>query len=433
MSERIYAWLLGLYPAHFRRTCGEEALQLFRDRMRHETGFWLKVRLWLDLLTDLAASLPREYGRVADPQPVETAPYFRLLANESPRRSPFVFGAIISLITLSALPFLMSHSGGYGNASGLALEPLRIADTPPPESAPHPQRADIKEVIAEIAATLKENYIDAEVAQRMAEALAAHQKAGDYRMVRDTSAFADLLTAHLQAVSHDFHLWVEDMPLPAGSAAESSPEVIARFRREMQLTNCTFETVELLPHDIGYLKLNSFPSLSFCGSIAAASMAKLNAAGAIIFDLRYNRGGSLEMVALLESYLFAQPTRLDDIYNRAEGSTRQIWTAPVPGNRLADRPAYVLVSRGTVSGAEQFAYDLQALKRATIVGETTAGAGHIARAFRIGDFFTAVVPVAKPINPITKKNWEATGVLPDVHARPEDALAIAQRLAETPK
>ncbi len=62
MSERIYGWLLRLYPAQFRETYGDAALQLFRDRLRDERGFFPRLRLWLDLLTDLAVSLPREHA-----------------------------------------------------------------------------------------------------------------------------------------------------------------------------------------------------------------------------------------------------------------------------------------------------------------------------------------------------------------------------------
>ena len=51
------------FPSHFRNTYGDEALQLFRDRARDETGFFLRFRLWLDLLVDLAPSLPQEYRR----------------------------------------------------------------------------------------------------------------------------------------------------------------------------------------------------------------------------------------------------------------------------------------------------------------------------------------------------------------------------------
>jgi len=64
MSEKIYAWLLRLYPPHFRENYGDEALQLLRDRARDETGFFRTLRLWLDLLTDLVISIPREYRSV---------------------------------------------------------------------------------------------------------------------------------------------------------------------------------------------------------------------------------------------------------------------------------------------------------------------------------------------------------------------------------
>ena len=67
MSEKIYACLLRLFPSHFRESYGNEALQLFRDRARDEKGFFSRVRLWLDLLTDLAISVPqqRRYARPA--------------------------------------------------------------------------------------------------------------------------------------------------------------------------------------------------------------------------------------------------------------------------------------------------------------------------------------------------------------------------------
>src|SRR5436309_14244547 len=64
MSEKIYAWLLRLFPSRFREAYGEEALQLVRDRCRDDKGFLLRLRLWLDLLGDLALSVPRAYFRV---------------------------------------------------------------------------------------------------------------------------------------------------------------------------------------------------------------------------------------------------------------------------------------------------------------------------------------------------------------------------------
>ena len=90
---------------------------------------------------------------------------------------------------------------------------------------------------------------------------------------------------------------------------------------------------------------------------------------------------------------------------------------------------YVLTSPRTFSGAEEFSYDLQSLKRATIVGEVTGGGAHPVRGLRIDDRFIIGVPFAKAINPLTKTNWEGTGVKPDVAVAASDALTTAQRLA----
>ncbi len=75
MSEKIYVLLLRLHSAQFREAYGAEALQLFRDRARDEKGFPASVRLWLDLLADLAISIPRGYrhsGRNSSPPPLSS-------------------------------------------------------------------------------------------------------------------------------------------------------------------------------------------------------------------------------------------------------------------------------------------------------------------------------------------------------------------------
>ena len=52
MSERIYAWLLRLYPAEFRKAYGDQAMQLFRDRAREERGF-RRIVFWMDIAATL--------------------------------------------------------------------------------------------------------------------------------------------------------------------------------------------------------------------------------------------------------------------------------------------------------------------------------------------------------------------------------------------
>ena len=81
------------------------------------------------------------------------------------------------------------------------------------------------------------------------------------------------------------------------------------------------------------------------------------------------------------------------------------------------------------SGAEEFSYNLKNLKRATIVGETTGGGAHPVAGHRIDEHFSITVPYARAINPISKTNWEGTGVEPDVKVPAADALATAEKLA----
>jgi C-terminal processing protease CtpA/Prc len=195
----------------------------------------------------------------------------------------------------------------------------------------------------------------------------------------------------------------------------------------LERENCTFESVKILPRNIGYLKLNSFPDVSICRSIAVAAMASLNHADAIIFDLRDNRGGYAEMVMLISAYLFDHP---EYMYDPRESPTEKSWTrSPVAGNRLADKPLYLLTSGTTWSAAEQFSYDLKMLKRATLVGERTRGGAHAGVFYRIDDHFGMGIPEVKAVNPFSKADWEGVGIEPDLKVKAADALEAAERLA----
>jgi C-terminal processing protease CtpA/Prc len=212
-----------------------------------------------------------------------------------------------------------------------------------------------------------------------------------------------------------------------GRPLEPTPDDREHFRSAMEQNNCTFEKIEMLPHDIGYLKLNSFPDLSICRPKAEATMASLNHVNAILFDLRDNRGGQPEMVSFVAGYLFDHP---EYWYNPRENTTQKSWTqSPVKGSKLADKPVYVLTSARTASGAEQFCYNLKMLKRATLVGETTSGSAHSGVWHRIDEHFGMGIPEVKPVNPYAKSDWEGTGVEPDVKVKAEDALKTAEDLA----
>jgi hypothetical protein len=486
MSEKVYALLLCLFPSRFREAYGDEALQLFRDRARDEKGLLPRIRLGLDLFADLAISVPREYF-YAEPELLGAAgqrlggtPSFYFLGDEAPRPGALFLGTILSLAALLIFSSLLSQGGNHrpriatarqrqraaappssasarpGNSQSTALPRQDPSLSLPPSIPPPGQTAsaippvpddanpttttavqhesvDARErqrVVDSAIANLKQHYVYPDVAQKMADALRTHEKRGDDDAVMNGEAFADLLTKQMRDVSDDRHLELvySRSPLPQ-HPTEPTPEGLARYRAAMNQENCTFEKVAILPRNIGYLKLNSFPDLSVCRTTATAAMASLNHVDAMIFDLRDNRGGMPETVALMAAYLFDRPEYL---YNPRENTTRQSWTlSPVPGNRLADKPVYVLTSAKTFSGAEQFCYDLKMLKRITLVGEKTAGGAHSGVWHRLDDHFGMGIPETKPINPFSETDWEGTGVEPHVKVKPADALATAVKLAES--
>jgi hypothetical protein len=85
----------------------------------------------------------------------------------------------------------------------------------------------------------------------------------------------------------------------------------------------------------------------------------------------------------------------------------------------------VLISNRTFSAAEEFAYDLQVLHRALLIGETTGGGAHPVSPQLITNGFIGFIPYARAVNPVTKTNWEAVGVKPDVKVDPNIALDAA--------
>src|SRR4029079_14564144 len=174
--------------------------------------------------------------------------------------------------------------------------------------------------------------------------------------------------------------------------------------------------------------LRGFQPAQFGAETVVAAMNFVANTDALIVDLRRNGGGDPSMVSLISSYLFgSEPVHLNDLYFRPDDSTRQWWTLQyVPGKRYGDKkPVYVLTSNRTFSAAEEFTYNLKNLKRATIVGETTGGGAHPGGMRRIGEHFGMFIPTGRAINPISKTNWEGTGVKPDVDVPADQALKVA--------
>jgi hypothetical protein len=473
MSEKIYVLLLGLYPSHFRTAYGDEAIQLFRDRFRDERGFLSRVRLWWDLLADLIVSLPREHwssrpslASVSSRRRLEGAPCFEVLEGGSPRPGALCLAAVLSVTALAVISILMSWAarnagmhasvfpdtaptvmksssfgsrntryvrsrvGGSG-ASGAGTQGSRqpkgqsmggIA-APAASGDTSVDATERQHVVDAVVADLQQHYFDPAVAHQMADALDTHQRHGDDAAATTDKEFAALLTAQMREVSHDLHLEVmyTATPLP-----QSSPQQLARM---LTKDNCQFKKVQILPHNIGYLKLNAFLSPSDCGHTATAAMTSLNGVNAVIFDLRDNIGGTSEMVSLIASWLFDHP---EYMFDPRRVPTSRSWTSsPVPGSKLVTKPVYILTSSTTISAAEQFTYDLKMLKRATVVGEVTAGGAHAGVWHPIDDHFGVFIPENRAVNPYSQADWEAVGIQPDIKVPAAAALETALQQAQS--
>ena len=289
-------------------------------------------------------------------------------------------------------------------------------------------------VIDAILKRLNESYVFPEVVKKMEQSIRERVDKKEYDQITSARQFATTLTKDLQAVSNDKHLRVRysNEPVPErGPRHEPTSEEREQRRRDLNWMNHGFGKVERLRGNIGYLEFFNFMDEELGSDTVAAAMNFVNGTDALIIDMRRNGGGNPAMVALVCSYLFgSEPVHLNDLYWREGNRTEEFWTRKeVAGKRYLNKDVYVLTSKQTFSGAEEFTYNLKNLKRATIVGETTGGGAHPGGGFRIAEHFGMFVPTGRAISPITKTNWEGTGVTPDISVPADQALLVARLMA----
>jgi hypothetical protein len=313
----------------------------------------------------------------------------------------------------------------------LAACPLAAADSPDP-TITDSERATL---IAGSIEKLKQFYVFPDTATKLERVIRSRASSREFRSISSGTELARTLTNYLQDTTHDKHLRAEFFPSGAPpTPASLTPTAEEREAQRLSALpeNFGFEQARHLPGNVGYLEIRGFYTAAIAAPTATAAMGFLANTDALIIDVRRNFGGEPESVAYVASYLFDESMHLDDLYMRwPESQTRQFWTAPtVPGLRFgAHKPVYILTSHATFSGGEAFVYNLQALRRAQIVGEVTAGAAHLTIPIRVSEHFTIAVPFGRSVNPTTGKDWEGSGVVPDVSTSANEAPNAAYRLA----
>lgn len=318
---------------------------------------------------------------------------------------------------------------------------------PPEQKAPF-SAADGEAAVMMLASSLEENFVRPDKGKAYAEALRAKLAAGGYRSFATADEFAKAVTVDLQAIFPDRHL-----RLFAPRAADGSgPRV-----RTSPAGGSAIARSGWLADGVAYISFTSFPGNDATLSGLQSFLGEHADAKTLIIDARQHRGGGLNEMDLIFPQIFGRETELVQmdtrlsVEQRGEGvfednrTMRRIagpadvvrrahFAIPTatPGP-LSRAKVYLLTSNRTASAAEHLALSLKRTGRATLIGETTRGAGNYGRSVKLPGGYSAFVPLGRTFDPATDKGWEGVGIEPDVKIPADQALDQALRLAGVSK
>ncbi len=176
-------------------------------------------------------------------------------------------------------------------------------------------------------------------------------------------------------------------------------------------TTPSISTVRLMDNGVGYLRIDSFTSGTAVEFRNAVNSLTNQGATSLIFDLRDNSGENLNAALVATDYCV--PSGLIAQSQDKDGNVADL--------RMSDEneitlPMVCLVNGSTASGAELFANALRKMAGATIVGSTTAGKGVLLSDPQSLSDGSAVVITVGILLDNEGKNWNGTGLTPDVDA-----------------
>jgi hypothetical protein len=320
---------------------------------------------------------------------------------------------LVKYATSIVVAFMLALTSSFAGAIAYAPQ----VPQPVPAALDEANRRAVVEAAAKM---LRERYVFPDVGNQAARAIESALGAGDYNGLDQPRAFAERLTEDLRAVAKDKHLRVTAPGAPAGPAGAPAA---APPRADGGVTRA-----DILDGNVGYIEVIGFPNGA--NDPVDRAMAPLQKTRALIVDVRRNGGGSPDSVSYLVSYFLRSGERvhINTFINRNPGTetfrSTDFFSSTTPFS-YAGKPVYVLTSVRTFSGGEEFAYDMQVMKLAELVGETTGGGANPGGTVPLAAGLTMFIPGGRARNPITGTNWEGVGVVPDVAVSSENALKVA--------
>lgn len=304
-------------------------------------------------------------------------------------------------------------------------------------------KAEAHSVVRELASQIEADFVFPEVAKAYAQHLRQQLSAGAYDQFPDARAFAEAVTADLQAVHSDRHLRLH--------APRLGEDGQARARQGPPGGNQVARAGWLAP-GVAYVAFNSFPGNAETLDAVRRFLAEHEGAESLIIDARQHRGGGLAEMDLIFEQLFDSPADLvgmdtrravEERYGPGEESPRLRLVAgpdgvvrrmhfarPAAGGAgLANARLFLLTSNRTASAGEHLSLALKRTGRATLIGETTRGAGHYGGVAELPHGYSVFIPVGRSFDPDTGRGWETIGVEPHVQVAADEALDEALRRA----
>ena len=297
-------------------------------------------------------------------------------------------------------------------------------------------------VIMKLAAALETDFVLPDVGRKYAAMLREKRAAGAYNSFDNAESFAATVTSDLRAIHYDGHLKL--LP-PKSSGNGPRREALA------PATDSTILASGWLAPGVAYISFSAFYGNEATIAGLRSFLAKVKGARTLIIDERRHRGGGMDEMNVLFPELFSKKTALVDMDARTtveqrlgdadseptlelisgpEGVTRRRhFVTPSAHPALADATVYVLTSHSSASAAEHLALALKRTHRATLIGETTRGAGNFGYPLSLGYGYSAFLPFGRTFDPDTDQGWEGIGIKPDVETVADKALDEARKRA----
>lgn len=300
-----------------------------------------------------------------------------------------------------------------------------------------------KALLQKIYKVIADNYVFPDTGTAMINHLKKQAGIRKYDMIVKPNDFAAAVTRDIKAIYNDRHIRIIYDPklqkdiVAFISSKKGAEQVNSEESLHDAKQNFYLRKVEILPSNIGYIEFTNFakPNPSASKTVNAA-IQFVSHTDALIIDLRNNFGGNGSMAIEILSYFFGSKTFTGRSFNKIENKWINEFVEnkkSITGGLVINVPVYILTSSRTYSSAEGFAYTLQNLQNAIVIGDTTRGGAHLTRSFSLGDGFVAFIPYLRTENAKTKTNWEGIGVIPQVIADENKALMKAQGIALTDK